>query len=523
MDRLMNSQIDPSLLPTSAAWQKIGMRPHHGICLPLFSIRNPTSSGIGEFLDLLPLIDWCQKIGFDVIQLLPLNDSGGDSSPYSAHSAMALHPIYLSLAKLPFVEAFAEELLPLRKCNSSKRVRYDQVLKAKEAFLERYATVALPKIRETSPYQEFLKNNSWLAPYALYKTLKRKNDECAWWDWPKEEQTYDERLLSTYEREVEYHQFIQFLCFEQLAAVKKAAEEAKVFLKGDIPILINRDSADVWQRRELFSLKFAAGAPPDMYSEEGQYWGFPLYNWDVLEKDGYQWWKERLNVAANFYHIYRLDHIVGFFKIWAIPDGKKAKEGFFIPEDPNLWIPQGEKILRALCQNPMLPIGEDLGAVPPSVRDCMKRLGIAGTKVMRWERRWDTDKSFILPSDYPPLSMTTLSTHDSEPLGQWWQEFPDEAEKFALAMRILCPQPLDSQTRIDTLRLSHQSQSLFHINLLQEYLDVFEELSWENPEDDRINIPGKVLDRNWTYRFYPTLETICEHQGLRTLMQELMH
>ncbi len=127
----MNSQIDPSLLPTSAAWQKIGMRPHHGICLPLFSIRNPTSSGIGEFLDLLPLIDWCQKIGFDVIQLLPLNDSGGDSSPYSAHSAMALHPIYLSLAKLPFVEAFAEELLPLRKCNSSKRVRYDQVLKAR--------------------------------------------------------------------------------------------------------------------------------------------------------------------------------------------------------------------------------------------------------------------------------------------------------------------------------------------------------------------------------------------------------
>jgi 4-alpha-glucanotransferase len=259
-----------------------------------------------------------------------------------------------------------------------------------------------------------------------------------------------------------------------------------------------------------------------MYSEDGQYWGFPLYNWDVLEKDDFHWWKVRLNVASNFYHIYRLDHIVGFFKIWAIPEGKKAKEGFFIPQDPAQWIPQGEKILRTLCQNSMLPIGEDLGAVPPNVRECMQRLGIAGTKVMRWERRWDGDQSFILPSDYPPLSMTTLSTHDSETLAEWWEKFSQEAEQFALAMRLLCPEPLDSATRIDILKLSHQSASLFHINLLQEYLDAFEELSWENPEDDRINIPGKVLDRNWTYRFRPTQGAICSHEELRRMMQGLM-
>ncbi len=239
----------------------------------------------------------------------------------------------------------------------------------------------------------------------------------------KEEQTYDERLLSTYEREVEYHQFIQFLCFEQLAAVKKAAEEAKVFLKGDIPILINRDSADVWQRRELFSLKFAAGAPPDMYSEEGQYWGFPLYNWNAPKR-----WLSMVERAAQcsgklLPHLPPRSHR-WFFQNMGDSRWQESKRGLFYPRRPKSPDPARREDLARALPKPHAANRRRPGAVPPSVRDCMKRLGIAGTKVMRWERRWDTDKSFILPSDYPPLSMTTLSTHDSEPLGQWWQEFP---------------------------------------------------------------------------------------------------
>ncbi len=501
-------------LASRAQWDRIGKRQHHGIALPLCSIRNPTSHGIGEYLDLLPLISWCKEVGFDTIQLLPLNDSGHDPSPYSAHSAIALHPIYLSLGALEFADEYRDELEAMKQCNSSKRVRYHKVLDAKEAFLRRYAKRALPEFRKRAEYQQFLQQE-WLDGYARYRVLKKLNDEKAWWEWKVVPQELDVE-------ELDYHKLVQYLAFCQLKEVKKAADAQGIFIKGDIPILINRDSADCWQHPENFDLTMSAGAPPDIYSKEGQYWGFPLYNWDMLEKTGYRWWVKRLKYASNFYHIYRLDHIVGFFRIWAIPEGKSAKDGYFLPKEVDRWIPRGEAILRMMLQCcPMLPIGEDLGDVPPSVRDCMTRLGISGTKVMRWERYWNGDKSYIKPENYPQLSMTTLSTHDSEPLEMWWDASGDEVRAFCTACGIDYSPLLTPQTRKEVLLKSHRTNSLFHINLLQEYLDVFDELTWEDPDDDRINIPGKVLDRNWTYRFLPTLQEIISHEGLKGLMREL--
>ncbi len=488
-------------------WQKIGMKSHKGIALPLFSIRNPKSHGIGEYLDLVPLISWCKDIGFSVIQLLPLNDSGHDPSPYSAHSAMALHPIYLSLSALPFVD----ELETITTSNTSKRVEYHKVLDAKEAFLKRYINRNRKRLKELDGYKEFAEE-AWLDGYARYKVLKSLNNEKAWWDWKNIPNSLDPD-------EIEHHKLVQFLCMQQLSEVKKEAERHGIFMKGDIPILINRDSADVWQYPELFDLSLQAGAPPDFYSQEGQNWGFPLYRWDMLEHTDYSFWKKRLEIAQKFYHIYRLDHIVGFFRIWAIPEGKPAKEGFFFPQDENLWIPQGEKILRMMLDScEMLPIGEDLGNVPPSVRDTMTRLGICGTKVMRWEKHYNTDNSFIKIDEYPTMSMTTLSTHDSEPLEIWWEAFGADAKAFSEILNITYTPLLHPETRQNVLQKSHQTASLFHINLLQEYLDVFSELTWENPDDDRINIPGKVLDRNWTYRFRPTLQEITSHKALRDFL-----
>ncbi len=501
-------------LASSMQWEKIGMKSHHGICLPLFSIRNPESHGIGEFLDLLPMITWCKDIGFDVIQLLPINDSGPDSSPYSAHSAMALHPIYLSLGKLPFAKEFAEELKQMNSDNTSQRVAYHKVLAAKDTFLKHYVKRALPELRSRPDYQEFLEEE-WLDGYARYKVIKELNQKMPWWEWKEIPEELNQE-------DVEYHKCVQYLCFDQFSQVKQAADAAGIFIKGDIPILINRDSADVWQHPEIFDLHFAAGAPPDYFSKEGQHWGFPLYRWDVLEKTGYRWWQKRLELAEKLYHIYRLDHLVGFFRIWAIPEGKKASEGYFMPDDANCWIPQGEKIMRMMlntCQ--MLPIAEDLGDVPPVVRECMARLGICGTKVMRWERRWTTDSSFINPNDYTPLSMTTLSTHDSETLEMWWKDFQEEAELFAKLINIPYSPVLDSEARKACLKASHTSASFFHINLLQEYLGAFDELAWEDPTDERINIPGHVLERNWTYRFLPTLQEIISHEGLANLLKSL--
>lgn len=488
------------------------MENHEGIALPLFSIRNPDSCGIGEFLDLKPLISWCKDIGFSVIQLLPLNDSGHDSSPYSAHSAMALHPIYLSLGALPYAEEFQEEIKAMKVCNTSKRVRYHKVLEAKEAFLKRYIKQSRDRLKELPGYKEFAQE-SWLEGYSRYKVLKSLNSEKAWWDW----QTFPESLNK---EDLEHHKLVQFLCFTQLSDVKREAERHGIFIKGDIPILLNRDSSDVWQYPEIFDLSMQAGAPPDYYADEGQKWGFPLYRWEMLEHTGYSFWRKRLELAQRFYHIYRLDHIVGFFRIWAIPDDKPAREGFFFPQDENVWIPQGEKILRTMLSScSMLPIGEDLGNVPPSVRECMTRLGICGTKVMRWEKHYDSDRSFIKIDEYPKLSMTTLSTHDSETLEMWWEGYTEEAEAFCKTLNIPYTPLLTPETRKNVIHKSHETASLFHINLLQEYLDIFTELTWEDPEDDRINIPGTVQERNWTFRFKPTLQEIISHEGLRDYMR----
>lgn len=490
-----------------AHWQKIGMRDHHGIALHLSSLRENEFSAIGEYLDLIPLLNWCKSVGFDVIQLLPLNDSGHDPSPYSAHTSIGLHPIYLKLSALPYLKD-EDVAIPF----VAKRVQYQNVLNAKLSFLQKYADTHFEKIAKLPAFIEFAKQK-WVQEYAEYQVLKEKNQDRPWWEW--QDRTGDKK------RE-QFYILLQYLCFDQMAQVKAAADREGVFLKGDIPILINRDSCDVYKHPELFKLDCAAGAPPDMYSSDGQNWGFPLYNWRAIEEQGFHFWIQRLHIAEKLYHLYRLDHIVGFFRIWAIPLGQTGKSGFFIPEDINEWIPQGKKIMLTLLQNSqMLPIGEDLGVVPTEVRTCLSSLGIPGTKVIRWERRWQTDRSFIDPKTFDPISMTCLSTHDSETLSQWWENDSEEVSVYAGSMGLSDTKLLDKEQRKKILTASHTSQSLFHINLLQEYLAMFDELRWDNPNDDRINIPGKILDENWTYRFRPTMEALLNHKGLQVLLKEL--
>jgi 4-alpha-glucanotransferase len=504
-------------LATDAEWTTIGKWHHHGLCFPLASIRGQKSFGIGEFLDLLPMIDWLSTTGFDTLQLLPLNDSGKDPSPYSAHSALALHPIYLSLWNLPHLELFPEIRAAAQKeYPYEKRISYLQVLEEKEKILKQYFLKAFPLIRENPAYQDFVKQNPWVEQYALYKALKEAHLEKPWWEWEEKQD------LPVKEDELHFHTLLQYLAFDQMRMVKEAAEKKGIFLKGDIPILLNRDSADVWMHKELFLLDFSAGAPPDMYNQEGQDWGFPLYNWQEHEKEGYAWWKRRLLLASSLYHIFRIDHVVGFFRIWAIPPEKTAKEGYFFPADESLWISQGSHLLQMMIgASPMLPIGEDLGAVPPSVRRALEHLGVPGTKVLRWERHWNEDGSFISPSEFHPLSMSCLSTHDSEPLAEWWKAFPQDSLLLCNTQGWNWQETLSQENRQHLLTLCHASNSLFHINLIQEYLALFEELSWDPEKEDRINIPGTLSPDNWTWRQRPYLQEIINHKGLFSLLQEL--
>lgn len=430
-------------------WKRVGVRHHHGIQVPLLSIWTEQSQGCGEFLDLIPLIDWLSDLGMDVLQLLPLNDSGEDASPYKALSGTALHPIYLSL------HALTDEKLNFPK---SKRVPYWEVLEKKLAFLKKYVADMEKVILEDPSYQAFVERSPHLRYYARYKVKTEGETE-------------------------NFHLIVQYLCHTQLLKAKKHAEKKGVFLKGDIPILLSPKSADVWAHPEFFDLSLQAGSPPTKFDPKGQVWKFPLYNWKAMEENHFEWWRRRIQTAAQYFHLYRIDHIIGFFRIWAIPHGEIADKGFFVPKKEGLMEVQGRKLLETLLSfSDMLPIGEDLGDPPPFIRETMLELGIPGTKILRWSPNIEA---------YPPASLSTVSTHDLEPsLSQ------------------------------EMVHKSHHTPSLFHINLLQEYLPP--ELTWGNPEDEVINIPGTENHFNWTYRYKCPLEVLTNDASLNERIKALV-
>ncbi len=491
---------------TDSQWTRIGRFPHHGICVPLFSLRTQNSSGIGEFLDLIPLIDWCKTISFDCIQLLPLCDSGMDPSPYNPISASALDPIYLSLKELGI------DTTPFKSFQSSKKTLRDEVLPLKLDLLRKLFAKTFTDLAKTAAYQNFLSNNSWLKSYASFKALKTQFNHAHWKQFPPD--------AHPGQKEINFHNFLQFHAFRQMGIVRSYAEKEGVFLKGDIPILISPDSADVWATPSLFQLELSAGAPPDAYNRLGQNWGFPLFNWDEMKKDGFQWWKNRLKTAEQLYHIYRIDHVVGFFRIWGIQQGQKAIEGSFFPPDSTLWAGLGKERLEMMIgAAELLPMAEDLGVIPEEVYPILKELGICSTKVVRWQRK---EGSYLPFNQYEPISMTTLSTPDMEPLELWWRKCPSESVPFAEFMEWAYHPILTAKQRLKILRDAHHTTSLFHINLLQEYLALFPELVSQNDEEERINVPGTLLSTNWTYRFKPSLEEIAAHKGLLESFQAIL-
>lgn len=492
------------MINTEGHWQKIGKKAHHGLAVPLFSLRTQQSCGIGEFLDLIPLIDWCSTIHFDCIQLLPLNDTAADASPYNAISSCALDPIYISLFALkngPPLPSFLNEAPYLMR---------EEVRQTKLQWLTSYFALHFSHISERADYKMFISTHPWVHQYALFKALKERFHQTHWKEWPS-----SIPLVSP--EETYFFIFLQYLAFQQMQQVKAHADHQKVFLQGDFPILVSSDSVDVWENPSLFHLDLSAGAPPDAYNQEGQDWGFPVFNWERLEQSTFQFWTQRLRVAETLYHFYRIDHIVGLFRIWVIPQGAKAKEGFFLPNNPDTWIPQGQKILEHMIQTTsMLPIAEDLGTIPKDVFPLLKNLGICGTKVVRWQT--DSFKEYLPYQNYEPFSVTTVSTHDLYFLKDWWTNYPKEALAFSRFKGWSYTPTWTLEKQKSLLLDAHQTPSYFHINLLPEYLALFPELI-HHPEPSRINTPGTLSSLNWTYRCRTFLETITSHADLQTIMR----
>lgn len=320
-----------------------------GTAIPLFSIKTNESFGVGDFADLRKMIDWASLTRQQLIQLLPVNDTTSsktwrDSYPYSAISIYALHPVYLGCRDFPLKDkskwnAYIHEA---ERLNRLPELDYEKVLKLKsdyshELFLQDGETVL-----SSDEYNTFFqKNSSWLFPYACYCYLRDQNNSANFREWG-EFSSYDkerlERMLQVYPEVNEtilFWYFVQFLLHKQFSGVKAYAHEKGVTLKGDIPIGINRDSIDAWTTPHLFNMETQSGAPPDDFSFFGQNWGFPTYNWQAMEEEDFAWWISRFRKMSDYFDAYRIDHILGFFRIWEIPlHAVQGLLGYFSPALP---------------------------------------------------------------------------------------------------------------------------------------------------------------------------------------------
>jgi 4-alpha-glucanotransferase len=303
-----------------------------GVLVPLFSLRTKDSVGVGEFNDLLLLGKWCVQAGLDLIQLLPVNDTGDESSPYSALSAYALNPIFTTLKAIPEYKGLNEDLKKTidRKISSlkgttekSERLAYKTVLYGKLEILKDIFATVEKDIADDAAFKKWIKANPWVKEYSVFRTIKEDYKQKSWQEWDEFQEGTKETINTIcsdkkYHNRCLFYSWLQFRLEQQFSAVSKKLTKLGILLKGDIPILMNEDSVDVWAHRDIFQIDSRAGAPPDMFSAQGQNWGFPIYNWDELEKQDYGWWRERLKVADKYYHAYRIDHVLGFFRIYSI-------------------------------------------------------------------------------------------------------------------------------------------------------------------------------------------------------------
>lgn len=300
-----------------------------GVSFPLLSLLTKESLEGGDFHTLELMAQWGRQTGVSIIQILPLNDLGFGRSPYSSISAFAIDPLYISLYTLGINIRSRKEKIITLDVNMS-RVRE---LKVQNLRIH-YNKIFNETLKEV--IKNFMNQHLWVSSYAAFKVLYNKNNGAHWKDW-KYGSEYTVELQKEIQKENEdefyFVIWIQYIAYQQLRDVKKKFEQEGVYLKGDMPILTSSNSADVWARRELFDLSLNSGAPPDNFSEEGQNWHFPIINWDQMKAQNYAWWKERLEYLEHFYHLYRIDHVLGMYRIWAIPlDAKSAKLGFYYPQ-----------------------------------------------------------------------------------------------------------------------------------------------------------------------------------------------
>ena len=508
---------------------------HAGLLAPLFSIPSRASWGIGEIGDIPALAAWLRAAGQDLLQLLPINEMAvGQRSPYSALTAMAIDPIYISVHAVPEFRAIGGEEAMGREwrerldaARRATRVDHalvrglkDVALRAAFAEFERRAAgagagkAAGDAARDAGEFDAWCDGQGWwLEDYALFRALHARFGERPWSEWPA---SLRDRLPDALARaaaeqaaEARYRKWLQFVADRQWRDARARARP--VWLFGDLAFMVDGDSADVWADTESFRLDVSIGAPPDAFSATGQNWGMPAYRWDALAARDFGWLRRRARRMADLYDGYRVDHLVGFYRTYLFPhDASRAR---FDPADQPAQLALGEKVLAIFSGSGACVIAEDLGTVPDFVRESLARLSVPGYKVFRWERHWEQPgQPYRDPAAYPPASVATTGTHDTEPMAVWWDRLAASERAAVLATPGIAEgartlgdpggafTPELRDLLLDVLFASGSDILLLPIQ------DVF---GW----CDRINVPAVIDDHNWTWRLrWPsdTLDTQAE-------------
>ncbi|WDT76073.1 MAG: 4-alpha-glucanotransferase [Candidatus Manganitrophus sp.] len=482
-----------------------------GTMIPLFSIRTETNFGIGEILDLPPLIDWMADHHLHLLQILPVYETSPmETSPYQALSGFALDPIYLSLlAWNDFKKSDATNGIfsspstqeTLHRLRANKDVSYEAIRRLKAPLLEQTFRYFLDEewkknTDRARALQRFIDAHSdWLEDYALFRLLKEKNDWRYWKEWPAPYRNRSKpelkKLQDQEEERLLFFKYLQWALAEQWKEVREHAKRRNVLLMGDLPFLVSGDSADVWSHPHSFSAVDSVGAPPDVFNDKGQDWGLPLFNWNVMEKRNFLWWRLRIRQAREHYDLIRLDHVVGFYRVWVIP---KDGAPHFEPSEENEQIKRGRQLLSAIIEEAgmCIPVAEDLGVIPDFVRETLAEFKIAGHKVLRWEKR---DQVYLDPKDYPFISLATTGTHDTSTIMNWWEEISLKERAAFLAMldeglEMTPEEPFSDRLHKAILERLIRSGSSLVLFPIQDILGL----------PDQINIPATVGLHNWRFR-----------------------
>lgn len=560
-----------------------------GVLVPVFSIRGENDLGIGDVSSLHDFVNFAAETGFGFVQLLPINETGPDNSPYNAISSVAIEPMTLDCspgALKDLTSADFDEITQKHDLSALNQgaVQYASVRRLKHELLNRayrgFCENVLGKVdTRAQSFEAFCQSEgAWLNDYCLFRLLMdREGGSQVWQGWNPDFQTRDRALaiiveeakLRTEEidRELRYYAYVQWIAFSQWKEVSEYAAGKGVTLMGDIPFGVSLYSVDVWANLEIFDLEWYGGAPPEQLFKDdefvqkwGQNWGIPLFRWDVLEARNFDWWRQRIAKTTEIFGMFRVDHALGFYRIYSFPwnpvrnaeflplnhDEAEARcggklpgfrpRGDHSPETRSENRRDGEKYLRMILDaaGTSEVIAEDLGTVPEYVRPSLADLGIAGMKVPQWEF---TDGHVTSGLHYPHLSFATYASHDHAPMrSQWEQQMRQmraaehdgsdywEARNFLLT---LCAFAGIETPGGEIPEYSHEIQEsllreLFFSNSGRVAV-LINDLIYDT---ERINVPGVMDGSNWSFRLPMTARELIggkEYWEMRGVLKKLLN